>query len=183
MTDKEFDFRMELILKGDTDGLRAVYEDYGKYIYKTFVNIVRSPQDAEDLTSDFFLRLWQKAEYYRMGNGHKRSLVTIAHNMAADFLKKRNRTVFALDEEENGLKESIPDKKRTDETAESVMSFGEAMDLLSEPEREIVNLHIGLELTFREISEIMHKPLGSVTWKYSRAIHKLRKFVKEGAAL
>ena len=94
MTDKEFDFRMELILKGDTDGLRAVYEDYGKYIYKTFVNIVRSPQDAEDLTSDFFLRLWQKAEYYRMGNGHKRWLVTIAHNMAADFLKKEKQNGF-----------------------------------------------------------------------------------------
>lgn len=181
MTDKEFDFRMELILKGDKDGLRAVYDEYGRYIYAAFVNIVKNSQDAEDLTSDFFLRLWQKAEHYRSGEGHKRYLTAIAHNMAVDFLKKRGREAFTLDDDGNDLKNTIPDSRRTDEKVESDISFDEAMGLLSDAEREIVNLHIGLEMTFREISEIMQKPLGSVTWKYSRAIHKLRKFVKEGA--
>lgn len=183
MTDKEFDFRMELILKGDKDGLRAVYEEYGAYIYKTFVNIVRSPQDAEDLTSDFFLRLWQKAGSYQKGSGHKRYLAAVAHNMAVDFLKKQGRQVFTLDDDENGMKENIPDGVRTDEKIESGISFDEAIKELTDSEKEIVNLHIGLELTFREISEMLHKPIGSVTWKYSRAISKLKKTVKEGAAL
>lgn len=182
MTDKEFDFRMELILKGDKDGLRAVYEEYGAYIYKTFVNIVRSPQDAEDLTSDLFLRLWQKAGSYRQGSGHQKYLAVIAHNMAVDFLKKQGRQTFTLDDDENGGYD-IPDSLRTDETIESGISFDEAIAELTDSEKEIVNLHIGLELTFKEISEILRKPLGSVTWKYSRAISKLKKTVKEGAAI
>ena len=102
--------------------------------------------------------------------------------MAVDFLKKQGRQTFTLDDDENGGYD-IPDSRRTDETIESGISFDEAIAELTDSEKEIVNLHIGLELTFKEISEILRKPLGSVTWKYSRAISKLKKTVKEGAAI
>ena len=50
MTDTEFDFRVELILKNDKNGLREIYQCYGKVIYNIMLDIVKSPQDAEDLT-------------------------------------------------------------------------------------------------------------------------------------
>ena len=38
----------------------------------------------------------------------------------------------------------------------------------------------GGELTFKEISEILEKPMGTVTWLYNSAIKKLRKKYKKG---
>ncbi|MBR6044033.1 MAG: RNA polymerase sigma factor [Ruminococcus sp.] len=181
MTDREFDHGIELIRKKDKEGLRLIYEEYGRYIYKTVLSVVRNPQDAEDITSDFFLRLWQKADQYRSGAGHKAYLASIAHNMAVDHLRSHGKQYVSLDDEETY--EEPADSRRTDETVESSISFGEALRSLSEAEGEIVNLHIGLELTFAEIASALSLPLGTVTWRYRTALEKLRKTVKGGSAV
>ena len=62
LTDTEFDFRVELILKNDKNGLREIYQCYGKVIYNIMLDIVKSPQDAEDI------RFFPKAM------GHRRSV-------------------------------------------------------------------------------------------------------------
>lgn len=181
MTDSEFDLAMERLKNKEKDALRLIYDEYGGYIYKTVLAVVRNPQDAEDLTSDFFLKLWQRAGQYRSGTGHRTYLSAIAHNMAVDFLRKQSRMSFTLDGEDDFTEPA--DSRRTDETVESGISFDEALGRLTSSESEIVNLHIGLELTFKEIAEALGIPLGTVTWKYRRAIEKLKVTLKGGAAV
>ena len=98
--------------------------------------------------------------------------------MAVDFLKKQGRLSYSIDGDEDY--EEPADSQRTDETVESSISFDEALRGLSESEGEIVNMHIGLELTFKEIASALGVPLGTVTWKYRTALEKLRKTVKGG---
>ena len=45
----------------DRNGLKDIYTAYAKQIYRVILGIVRSHEDAEDLTSDFFLKLWNMA--------------------------------------------------------------------------------------------------------------------------
>lgn len=106
LTDTEFDFRVELILKNDKNGLREIYQCYGKVIYNIMLDIVKSPQDAEDLTSDFFLKLWDTAGQYRKGTGHKRYLTVMAKNLALDFIKKGGTKRRALMMKKQGTKNS-----------------------------------------------------------------------------
>ena len=181
MTDKEFDLGMEQIRRQEKEGLRRIYEEYGVYIYKTVLSVVRSPQDAEDITSDFFLRLWQRAEQYRSGTGHKAYIAAIAHNMAVDFLRRQGQYNESLDDEETFAEPAAND--RTDELVESRISFDEAMSRLTQKESEVVNMHIGLELTFKEIAQALKIPLGTVTWRYKTAIEKLKNTVKGGSAV
>ncbi len=63
------------------------------------------------------------------------------------------------------------------------MSVAEALNALDESEREIVNMHILAELTFREIAAIVEKPIGTVTWKYRNAVTKLQKIVGEAQSV
>ena len=91
MTDRQFERRITLIQQGDKQGLKEIYEEYGKTIYQCVYQILRSSHDAEDITSEFFLKLWRIADTYCFGGKHKRWLVTIARNMALDFLKKQKR--------------------------------------------------------------------------------------------
>ncbi len=180
MTDRQFEKRITLIQQGDKLGLKEIYDEYGKTIYQCVFQILHNRQDAEDVTSEFFLKLWQIADTYCFGGRHKRWLVTIARNMALDLLKKRKREVLTLNEDtEEGVSKEPADSVSTEDTVAEKLSVAEALDSLEESEREIVNMRILADMTFKDIAAVLEKPLGTVTWKYRNAIEKLRKTVRE----
>ena len=47
--------------------------------------------------------------------------------------------------------------------------------VLNEGEREIINLKILGDLTFKEIASVLSMPMGTVTWKYQNAVKKIRR--------
>lgn len=74
-------------------GLKDIYVEYLPYVYRVVYGIVGNKENAEDITSDFFVKLWSFAPKYRPGNGHKGYLATIARNMAVDHLRKYRREI------------------------------------------------------------------------------------------
>ncbi len=179
MTDAEFDAAIEKITKGDRNGLRDIYDAYGNMIYSLFLGKVHRHQDAEDLTSDFFLKLWSAADTYRAGSGHKRWLHVIARNLAIDHLRRHGREIPV----ENAAEVNATALTETVTAEDSVlgdMQTAHILSSLSEDEREIVQLHVAAELTFREIAAILKRPLGTIAWKYRNAMGKLQKMAEEG---
>ena len=61
------------------------------------------------------------------------------------------------------------------------MAFSQALETLNDAEKEIINLRVGFDMTFKEISEALGIPLGTVAWRYRQALNKLKKTVKEGS--
>lgn len=180
MTDRQFERRITLIQQGDKQGLREIYDEYGKTIYQSVFLILHNQQDAEDITSEFFLKLWKIADTYCFGGKHKRWLVTIARNMALDLLKKRKHEQLTLnDDTEEGTALEPADSVSTEDTVTGKLTIAEALEHLDESEREIVNMKILADMTFKDIAAVLGKPLGTVTWKYRNAISKLRKFIGE----
>ncbi|MBQ4466370.1 MAG: RNA polymerase sigma factor [Oscillospiraceae bacterium] len=177
MTDAEFEAAMARIAGGDREGLRAVYDAYADKIFRIFLSKVRKREDAEDLTSEFFLKLWDIARQHRSGAGHRAWLGTIARNMAIDFLRHASHETPVEDTEEHA---SMIDPVSTEESALGGVHTAEILRFLSEDEQEIVRLHLAAELTFREIASVLRKPLGTVAWKYRTAIGKLKKHAEEG---
>lgn len=169
MTEQLFTESISQICKNEKEGLRRIYEDYNPMIYSAVWEIVRNREDAEDLTSEFFIRLWNAADTYRPGRGHRAWMLTIARNMALDHLRKRRR-----EEPVEELPEDSQGQKEFDEGVVNAVSLAQALQTLKEDEREIVNLKIMGELTFREIARMLGKPQGTVAWCYRTAIRKLR---------
>ena len=169
MTEQLFTESISQICKNEREGLRRIYEDYNPMIYSAVWEIVRNREDAEDLTSEFFIRLWNAADTYRPGRGHRAWMLTIARNMALDHLRKRRR-----EEPVEELPEDSQGQKEFDEGVVNAVSLAQALQTLKEDEREIVNLKIMGELTFREIARMLGKPQGTVAWCYRTAIRKLR---------
>ncbi len=182
MTDKLFEVHIRQILDGDKTGLSEIYTEYNPLIYSVIYEILKNHQNAEDVTTDFFIKLWQQtAATYRFGGKHRAWLITIAHNMAIDFLRQ-NRQMQSIDElmESNDstfiASSAVP---FSDEQIVTRLALKEALETLKEDERQIINLKIMGELTFREISHILQKPIGTVTWKYTNSIKKLRRYCHE----
>ena len=57
-----------------------------------------------------------------------------------------------------------------------------ALAQLPELERQILSLHLNAGLKFRELAVILKLPLGTVLWRYQRAIGRMRSIL-EGDAL
>ncbi len=178
MTDAQFDAAIGLVTRGDKSGLKSIYDAYAKQMYQVILGIVRNTQDAEDLTADLFMKLWETASQYRSGSGHKRYITVMARNLAVDFLRKNGRLSFELDDEEQAVQ--VADGQDVEKDVESSMNFSQALDCLSAKQRQIVDMHIGMQMTLQEISEALKIPMGTVAWNYKTAIDKLKKIYKEG---
>lgn len=97
MTEQEFEQAVVRIRSGDKDGLKEIYLAYVRFIYAVIYEILQNKENTEDMTSEFFIKLWDVAERYEPGRGHRGYLATIARNMAIDFLRKRRREVLSAD--------------------------------------------------------------------------------------
>ena len=172
MTQEEFNKCMERIKSGDKDGLKDIYIAYLSYIYTIIYGVVTSKENAEDLTSEFFIKLWDIADsYIPQEKGHKAYLATVARNMALDFLRKNKREL---------LTEEIPETEDMNSSVEaeviSDIGLKEALASLKEAERTVVSMKILSGMTFQEIADALNQPLGTVTWRYKNALEKLRRY-------
>ena len=176
MTDKDFQLHIRSVASGSKEALKLIYKEYGRMIYSAAFEVVKNRENAEDITSDFFIRLYTSAAAtYTPGNGHKRWLASIAHNMAIDLLR-RNSHEQLLDEDEESARQEIPDTDAPpDITVTDRITIAQAMQTLDDKERQIINLKFEADLTFRDIASVMKMPMGTVTWKYRSAIEKLRR--------
>ena len=178
MTEAAFDACIQAILKGDRQGLRDIYDAYLDYIYRIIYGVVGRKEDAEDITSEFFIKLWQQADKYKGGSGHKGYLATIARNMALDHMRKYKKEVlesFSQESEDEAIFEPASDDNTEAEVIEDV-AIKEAISRLNPKEQQIINMKVLSEMTFAEISETLKIPMGTVTWRYREAIKKLRRY-------
>lgn len=173
MEEKTFNSCMERMKRGDKNALHEIYESYIGYIFSIVLQVVGNREDAEDVTSEFFIKLWRLADTYRSGNGHRAWMATIARNMAIDLMRKTKREVLTEDYADSTTENASDICVEQEAIAD--LTLRQALELLKPNEREVVNLKIIGELTFQEIADILEIPLGTVTWRYQNAIKKLRR--------
>lgn len=191
MTEARFEACMERMKQGDKEALKEIYQAYIAFIYSIVYDKLQNKENAEDITSDFFIRLWEKAALYKPGNGHRGWMATIARNMAVDFLRKNSREELTdqLHSGEAEREKGNAARKIYRETESPVerdaignIVWEEALLSLKEQEREILNLKIMGGMTFREIASCLRLPMGTVTWKYREILKKLRRYGYEKEA-
>lgn len=174
MTNTEFEASIKLIINNDKNGLETIYKEYITSVYALVLSIVKNKETAEDITADFFIKLWSKATTYKFNGHHKTWLMTLAHNMSIDFLRKNSKELLTEDvsldyNSYNSMENEIHNKLLMDTL----------LSKLKTAEREVIILHLLNDLTFKDISKILNKPLGSVAWTYNSALKKLRRFHNE----
>ncbi|MCI8282720.1 MAG: sigma-70 family RNA polymerase sigma factor [Lachnospiraceae bacterium] len=173
MEEREFEECIRQMQAGDKEGLKRVYQAYAGLIYSVVYDMTGQKEDAQDIASEFFIRLWERADTYRFGNKHRGWMLTIARNMAIDFLRKRKRELPVEEVEEGQPAEDV-----ASQVIEN-LSFQEAMSLLKPGEQEVLDMKILGQMTFQEIADVLKKPMGTVSWLYRRGIGKLRKHHKK----
>ena len=175
MDNECFEQAIARVASGDVAGLEDIYRAYASSIYAVCLSVTGQQADAEDAAVETFLRIWKKADTYRRGNGHRAWLMTIAHHTAAEMMRRQSR----ISPVEDAVLDTFPvTAGPEDETCTRLLLEG-ALQMLSEPERQVISLHVIADLPQREVARILEVPLGTIAWRKRQAMGKLRRLMME----
>lgn len=159
-----------LTAEGDMEAFSELYRETQRGVYAVILAILRDAQLAEDIMQNTYIRVRDNAVRYAPGTNAKAWVLTIARRLAINEWHRRQREVY-VDFTEN---ESLYGEYRSEQQFTDNIVLKTALATLEEEEREIVLLYAA-GFKHREIAKSLDLPVGTVTWKYSAAIKKLRK--------
>jgi len=163
----ELAIKLNAIRGGDSVAFEELYDDLKTPIYTIIYRIVWDKTASEDIMQEVFVKLYLSPPNNTIKNP-RAYIFQMARNMAIDNMRKHQRHV-PLDDVVDTLHYQPSDSFHYDIDIEN------ALKAIPAQECQIVTLHIIGELKFREIAEVMKIPLGTVLWKYQKALGKLKR--------
>lgn len=133
---------------------------------------------AEDLASEVFVRALRSAENYKdTGAPMEAWIFRIANNLAIDYLRtlKRRPLPVSLDEHSDAVDSHDPEGMSVRQS--EIDELHQAMQYLSEAQRQVLSLRFAGEMTSEQVAAIMSKSPGAIRQMQSDAIKKLRQLM------
>ena len=166
---RELQRLLRCIAAGEREALAALYQRTRTAVYGLALSYLRNAHDAQDLTQDVYVQVWDCAAQYRPTGSPMGWLLAACRNLCLMRLRREERHA-ALSEEEW---DAIPMQECGLDTEERVL-LQNALESLGEEERRIVLLHAVTGLKHREIAALLELALPTVLSKYHRALKKMR---------
>ena len=160
------------IAGGERDALAELYQRTRSAVYGLALSYLKNTHDAQELTQDVYVQVWNCAEQYRPTGSPMGWLLTVCRNLCLMRLRREERHA-ALSEEEWA---AIPTQECGLDAEERTL-LQSALEVLHEEERRIVLLHAVTGMKHREIAALLELPLPTVLSKYHRALKKMRSFL------
>jgi RNA polymerase sigma-70 factor (ECF subfamily) len=170
--------------KRDAQAYAELYDTYVAGIYRFISFKVSSKEEAQDLTSEAFLRAWHYLLESRDVASFSALIYRIARNLVIDHYRSRRHNVslderIETDEEENSSPtDGGRQIKLLDATIEA-SAVVEAMKLMKEEYRDILMLRYIEELSTGEIAEIVNKSHVHVRVLLHRATNTLKALLEK----
>lgn len=146
-------------------------EIYNRYFNKVFgyvMNQVRNRADAEDITSEVFLKIFSKSDEFDLERtGASTYIFRVMQTTLTDFYRKNSILFISTDE----VADDIADEENADEL---LSALNEALATLPEREQAIVILHYYHGLSHKEIAQKMNLSYVNVRQLCHTALNKLR---------
>lgn len=160
-------------VKRDPEAFSQLYVNYYDQVLRRVSSIVRNRNEAEDITSEAFLRAWNAISRFEPRDV---SIVawfsTIAERLAVKHMKNRRPSV-AVDDVVLGAPQSHSPEARVEKASE-LATLQSALENLPDTQREIVAMHFLQELSFTEVGLATGKSVGTVRVIKHRALKTLR---------
>ena len=172
----------QLVCRARENGDQRAYADlmrmYKEPIYLMLLKMTNNPTDADDLTIEAFGKAFSSLHLYTPTHAFSTWLFSIATNNCVDFIRKKKLQTVYLDDmrtrvADDAYEYPIPSDADNPEQAiieeQRVQMLRDVVKQLKPRYRQLVELRYFEELSYEEIAERLHLPLGTVKVQLFRA--------------
>lgn len=156
---------------------------YQKSVYQLVVKMVHQSDVAEDLTLEVFVRAFRSLHTFRPEYAFSTWLFRVATNLCIGHLQRQRLPTISLDAAQFAGEEAsfdLPDSMPTPQEALIQLQRIEQMHLavakLPAKYQQLMQLHYFEELSYEEVAERQHLPVGTVKGQLHRGrdlLHQL----------
>ena len=145
-----------------------LYEKYYKLVYGIAFSVMKNKDDSEDIANEVFTKIYKLDKEKLPVSNEASWLFTVTRNECFSYLRKSRQNI-SIDE----IYE-VPSKSQEIEKIIDSEYYNKLIAGLSEQEKTIISLKVLSDFTFSKIAQIMNLPIGTVQWKYYKAINSLK---------
>lgn len=161
-----------------------LYDQYVGKIYRYIYFRIGTEEQAQDLTSEVFLKSWQylgdKKDLKDKVKNPRAFFYQIARNLIADFYRQQDRSPISLDEIADKFivdkSEALPEQMEKQLEIESIKR---SLMYLTPDHQEVIIWRYLEDLETKEIADILEKSEGAVRVLLSRALGELKTFLSK----
>lgn len=150
-----------------------IYTDFHKKVTRYIAGKVPNPQDAEDLVSCVFMKVFQKLDTFDESKASLSTWIfTITRNTVYDFYGTRK--------DFSELPEDIATDSNIDENLlneEMLEQLADALESLDERSRDLIILHYYDGLTLKEIADRMQMSYPNAKVIHKKALRAMQAFL------
>jgi RNA polymerase sigma-70 factor, ECF subfamily len=162
-----------------TEALGSLYDRYGAVVYGVALKMLQHPSEAEDLTQEIFLSLWQHPVDPAKHSYLLRYLITMTRSRAIDKLRSRTRQLNLVQRWGQNVTAATTaptpvEQAVSDERSQQVR---QALTQLSDQQRQVIELAYDAGLSQSEIAQQLHEPLGTIKSWTRQGLLKLKQLL------
>jgi RNA polymerase sigma-70 factor, ECF subfamily len=161
--------------------LGCLYDRYGSVVYGVALKVLQNPSEAEDLTQEIFLSLWQRP-VDRAKHGYLlRYLITMTRSRAIDKLRSHRRKLNLVQRWGQSIIAEAPAPTLVEQavTNERSQQVRQALTQLSAQQRKVIELSYDAGLSQSDIAQKLNKPLGTVKSWTRQGLLQLKQLLRD----
>ena len=165
---------MSLYQRGDIEAFNCLYDSYKSMVYGYLAKRVNNRTDVDEIFQDVFLRLHRSRSRYKSEFPFKPWLFAVLRNSLIDYFRKKGKEYndVPLDNlETNHSALQYEDKHNIDGLLPKDAG-------LNKNQRQAIELRYGEDFSFEEIARRLETTSSNARQLVSRALKRLRKFIK-----
>lgn len=172
---------------GDEKAYKKLVDKYERALYFHILKMVKDREQVEDLVQEAFVKAFDNLNTYSTNYAFSTWLYRIATNNTIDYLRKKKLNTLSIDKpmktKDGEMEMQLPDESASTDRdiikKQRKKIVQHAIDDLPEKYRKVIELRHMEEKSYKEISDILDKPLGTVKAHIFRARELLYKALKD----
>ena len=165
---KDIKILFNKLKEGDKEALKEIYNKCNKIVYGIAFSILKNRDNSEDIVQIVFMKIMNMSKDLLPIKNEMSWIYSLTKNETLNYIRKQKDLVnieeaYFLLEEDKEIQKIIEKD-----------SYNNLIKKLPEKDREIISLKILSNMSFREISNLLNMPIGTVQWRYYTSLHSLK---------
>lgn len=163
---------------GDMGAFEELYTLFYTPVFRYVYLRTKNKEEAEDLTQVVFLKIYKSISRFESGSSAPLAyFFTVARNTLIDHWRKQGRVIYD-DELISKKSDELIDEKSDATIREAKEIIAQAMESLTDDQKEVITYRFIHELETKEICELTGKKEEAVRQLQSRGLKAMREYLK-----